>query len=308
MASLAKLSANRNNALRSTGPRTRAGIVASSKNALKHGLSATSSIVLDNVEDPAEYEALASAVIEDLDARGTVEILMAERIAMLFWRLRRVVRVETEHLSQWHWDRLPSLKLLDAALKEREERTRISRALGNLFRPSDDELDRETATTILNAFMQCLDDGQREFFRGSDCQPIRALTSDQGSGNDTRFTVGSILAFFRAAESRLEAMGKPFSPGAMGGYPSTATSNLVASLYDYYAGLHRQWDRVDEGAASGLERERTDALLLTLSTANVIDRYEPQLRRDLSRTLKDLQDLQERRRVCLHPADQGARL
>lgn len=87
-------------------------------------------------------------------------------------------------------------------------------------------------------------------------------------------------------------------PRAKGTTASSSAPNLVARVYEYHLDVSRQWDRVDESATSGLERERTNALLLQLSAAGIIDRYEPRLRRDLSRTLKDLQDLQERRRVC----------
>jgi hypothetical protein len=100
MLSAAKLAANRRNALRSSGPRTIAGTRASSMNATRHGLSATSVVVIRGVEDEAEYEALVADVIADLKPIGAVERLLAERVAQLWWRLRRVLRFETERLSQ----------------------------------------------------------------------------------------------------------------------------------------------------------------------------------------------------------------
>lgn len=83
MPSAAKLAANRRNALRSTGPRTIAGSRASSTNATRHGLSATSVVVIQGVEDEAEYEALVPEVIADLKPMGAVERLLAERVAQL---------------------------------------------------------------------------------------------------------------------------------------------------------------------------------------------------------------------------------
>jgi hypothetical protein len=69
-------------------------------NATRHGLSATSVVVIRGVEDEAEYEALVADVIADLKPIGAVERLLAERVAQLWWRLRRVLRFETERLSQ----------------------------------------------------------------------------------------------------------------------------------------------------------------------------------------------------------------
>ena len=63
-------------------------------NATKHGLSSTSVVVIRGVEDEAEYEALAADVAADLKPMGAVEGLLAERVAQLFWRLRRVLRFE----------------------------------------------------------------------------------------------------------------------------------------------------------------------------------------------------------------------
>jgi hypothetical protein len=99
-----------------------------------------------------------------------------------------------------------------------------------------------------------------------------------------------------------------FGFNLMGVHADVESANLVAAVYEYYLGVSRQWERMDQDDMSTLARQRTNALLLQLSAAGIVDRYEPRLRRDLSHTLKDLQDLQERRRVCLRPADQGARL
>ncbi len=307
MLSIAKIASNRTNALKSTGPRTDTGIAASSKNALQHGLSASSTVVLQNVEDASEYESLVTAVIADLGACGTVETLLAERVGQLFWRLRRVTRFETERLSQWHWDNLPTVAILNATLRQQEERKAFGRAIGRLFFPQDHELDSETVSLILGAFMTCLRDSQREAFCGTDRDPMATLAAKNELGRDT-ITVGRLLAFLRAAEKRLEMAGDPFTFNAMGVHRDVESTNLIATVYEYYLGVNRQWDRMDRGDMSTLERERTNALLLQLSAAGIVDRYEPRLRRDLSRTLKDLQDLQERRRVRLRPAEQGASL
>jgi hypothetical protein len=64
MASQKRLTANRNNATRSTGPVTPAGKTRSSQNATTHGL--TSKAVLLPGEDAAEYEHAKAALLRDL--------------------------------------------------------------------------------------------------------------------------------------------------------------------------------------------------------------------------------------------------
>jgi hypothetical protein len=56
MATAKQAAANRRNAAKSTGPRTKSGKARSRRNALKHGLSAEQVVMLG--EDPAAFEAL----------------------------------------------------------------------------------------------------------------------------------------------------------------------------------------------------------------------------------------------------------
>jgi hypothetical protein len=86
--------ANRMNAQKSTGPRTSAGKAASSYNALKHGIFATTQIMFDEkaedlVELAAEYHEHHAPA--DPDQRFLVDTLVNNE-----WRLRRLRRVEAE--------------------------------------------------------------------------------------------------------------------------------------------------------------------------------------------------------------------
>ena len=92
MSSEKKIASNRANAAKSTGPRTVEGKQKSSLNAVKHGLTAQSSVLPG--EDPALLEALSNSLMKQLKPRGVVQRLMAERIVSLAWKLRRVARAE----------------------------------------------------------------------------------------------------------------------------------------------------------------------------------------------------------------------
>jgi len=84
----------RQNATKSTGPRTLTGKARSARNATKHGLTARA-VVLPHLEDTADWGAHRGAIIAALAPVGALEAELAERVALLTWRLRRVVRVET---------------------------------------------------------------------------------------------------------------------------------------------------------------------------------------------------------------------
>lgn len=94
--SLAKIAANRRNALRSTGPKTPGGKRAVRMNALKHGLLAKLVVIEDGdgKEDVGAYHELLQSLVHDLEPVGALEELLVQEITNCYWRLRRVLRHE----------------------------------------------------------------------------------------------------------------------------------------------------------------------------------------------------------------------
>jgi hypothetical protein len=80
--------ANRANARRSTGPRTRAGKARSSRNSLKHGMRAEATLVPG--ESPEQWREHREGVLIALGAKGALETELADRVALALWRLRRI--------------------------------------------------------------------------------------------------------------------------------------------------------------------------------------------------------------------------
>lgn len=99
MATQRQISANRKNAERSTGPSTDAGKAASSRNALRHGLTAKR-FLLDG-EDPDEYELMRRGFHADFKPSGAMQEHIVDNLADAFWRLRRVPAFEAA-LLEWH--------------------------------------------------------------------------------------------------------------------------------------------------------------------------------------------------------------
>ena len=87
MATQAQIKANRENAKKSTGPRTARGKEVVSQNALKHGLCAKKNVIKS--ESQEEFNLFRNVMMEDLAPSGGMELMLAQRIVALSWRLRR---------------------------------------------------------------------------------------------------------------------------------------------------------------------------------------------------------------------------
>ncbi len=92
MTSDRKAEANRQNALKSTGPKTPEGKDTVRHNAVKHGLLAEE--VLLPGEDEEALRELSEHLRAELQPVGYLENLLVERIIAAYWRLRRLGRVE----------------------------------------------------------------------------------------------------------------------------------------------------------------------------------------------------------------------
>jgi hypothetical protein len=77
-----------------TGPKTAQGKEAVSKNAVRHGLRSPKPVVSTLGETLQVWSKYRDTLIEDLAPVGAMEEVLAERVALLAWRLRRIVRHE----------------------------------------------------------------------------------------------------------------------------------------------------------------------------------------------------------------------
>ena len=94
-----RLAANRQNARKSTGPRSERGKAVASQNARTHGLL-SSCVVVDwsGFEDPENFRILRESLLKDLRPEGALEELHVEKIAVGFWRLQRMWGLERHQI------------------------------------------------------------------------------------------------------------------------------------------------------------------------------------------------------------------
>ena len=123
MTSQARIDANRKNAQNSTGPTSRTGKDRSKMNRLTHGLRAAE-VVLPT-EDPAAFQAHMDAWMADWDPPTMVRRELVEKMAVGAWRRKRLVRVESQRLS----DRVNAA----FAASDRRERAAVDRDVKTLF-------------------------------------------------------------------------------------------------------------------------------------------------------------------------------
>ena len=97
MTTLAKIEANQRNAELSTGPRTVEGKAVVARNATRHGIFSAVPVIPG--ECPEEWDTHRAGVVNSLAPEGLLEVNLAERAALLLWRLQRLARYESEVMA-----------------------------------------------------------------------------------------------------------------------------------------------------------------------------------------------------------------
>jgi hypothetical protein len=97
--SQARIDANRRNAQRSTGPRTPEGKRRSARNAVTHGILTHPFTLWQDEPARTAFDKLYAAFLDELDPVGLLEGLLVERVAIAYWRLRRLARAESLALA-----------------------------------------------------------------------------------------------------------------------------------------------------------------------------------------------------------------
>jgi len=82
---------------KSTGPRTESGKAASSQNALRHGLA--SGTILIPGEDPAEFQALETALFDQYKPADPTQTILVHDMAKHHWLKDRALRLQGEALA-----------------------------------------------------------------------------------------------------------------------------------------------------------------------------------------------------------------
>src|SRR5216683_5297985 len=94
MTSMKQVLANRQNALKSTGPKYSVGKMIASRNSTRHGFYATSVLLAD--EDREEFLRLARRLVSAYSPCGVLEEELVRTLIETRWQLRRANLVDSE--------------------------------------------------------------------------------------------------------------------------------------------------------------------------------------------------------------------
>src|SRR5579872_3559414 len=116
MSSLRRLRASRANGALSRGPKTPEGRLRSSQNSLRHGLTATCTVLSSESRDG--FDALFQQFLDRFGPVDDFEFGMIEELASSYWRMRRAWAIETKLLQE----------AIDAQPSDSSELSRLSTA------------------------------------------------------------------------------------------------------------------------------------------------------------------------------------
>jgi hypothetical protein len=285
-----QIAPNRANARRSTGPKTEVGKEIAKLNAVKHG-GLSPLPVLPEVETPDAWQDHLDGTLASLRPFGHLETVLAERIALILWRMNRVARFERE-VTAVGQERV----IEDVAEKRRldyratgpdhpdQVRTQLRdarRSLGVIAamyrRPDGDRMTGDEAEIVLSAVADQTEEVAPETFSMPEVVPDEIPWS-QFDG----WTVGRV-------RQGIAAMAE-----AEGDDEVTADGLLFAALEHYRVETIKLKAAADS-VARDLDHMRRERLLASPPQTDRIARYEAHLSRQLAQALHELQGLQAAR-------------
>ncbi len=98
MSTTEQLTANRQNAKKSTGPRTEAGKARSRLNSLNHGMRSEEVVIRG--ESREAYDRHLAAWMADWNPPTMARAALVEKLAATSWRTKRIVRMQNERMNQ----------------------------------------------------------------------------------------------------------------------------------------------------------------------------------------------------------------
>jgi len=269
---------------KATGPRTRQGKERSKRNALKHGVFAKDVVLPD--ESDAQFHALLDGLRNDFQPEGTVEDVLVEKLAALFWRSRRLIIAESAEIQK-------GVKFLVWDREQRyQENARLSSGLANyvggITRGVDNPVFLQRSLDLLEKLRTGIE--ENGFNQEKD---MRILTELYGSNSD-RWAETPLYLYVNFSY----AAGLPEDVRQQKGLASSEEyRNLfLGRLCDEYERLDR-YKRARARTESS--RMKLEALSKNIPDAPCLDRllrYEAAISREIERTLSQLERLQRMRR------------
>ncbi|MGD0389428.1 MAG: hypothetical protein ABSC42_10790 [Tepidisphaeraceae bacterium] len=274
MTTLLKIEANRQNAMVSTGPQTAEGKAIVSGNAIRHGLLSWKPTIpgLETVED---WDAHLDRTLESLAPVGYAEILLAERAALLLWRLSRVARYEREAtaVALEHAEARKRTKLENA--EQSISKAHVVVALAGELRtlPPETELDPDAAA---NALAKAADEASVDLYED---EGIEWPGYVQSCLDEVDWTAARLLECLEMVAARA----------------GVVLDELLADTTRAVGDTLKEAQQKRDKLLADFDRERRGLLLPDTPTLEKVNRYETTLERSLFKALHELERRQAAR-------------
>jgi hypothetical protein len=273
------------------GPATQEGKEVVKWNATQHGIRSPAPVV-PGVERKDDWEEHRDGILESLCPEGHLELVLAERVALLSWRLHRVIRYETEAVALYQEqieddlarERRFSSHVLGAdhpeevrwKLKDAQRTHRTLKRLPGL--PADKHLSGGDAAGVLWGVSAYIEDEDLEKVRSPSGVPEWAGVEGDTAEWDG-WTVGMVMEYVVSMASAAGESPKELLEAAT----EKARLDVVSAK------------QAAEGVEKDLERMSRERLLPDENTLEKVARYEAHLSRGLYKALHELEALQSRR-------------
>src|SRR5215203_6747677 len=274
------------------GPVTQEGKEVVKWNATRHGIRSPAPVVL-GVEKEEDWEEHRDGILESLQPEGHLEEVLAERVALLSWRLNRVTRYETETISlsqQKLEDDLADRRRFDSYLLGPSHPEDVRGALQDALRaqrlikrfpklPDDKGLSGPDAASILDLVWGRVD----EEVEAEEVQLPEAIPEWASLDEYMAEWDGWTVSLVRECISAIASAAKEDEEEVI----ESATERARLEIISAKAAA----ERVEQDLAR-MSRER---LLPDEKTLEKVSRYEAHLSRLFHKTLHELEALQTRR-------------
>jgi len=286
-----QIQANRRNRVpsgcRSTGPRTEQGKKASRLNALKHGVFAHQVLVGDGEgrEDREQFQTLLQ-LRRDLDPQGILEQILVEQIAVVSWRLRRVLRSEVGEIRT-------AQDSLSASTQDRaaDDLRRTVRSLSP--DPDRQHYSRHQALRATTAGLRFLLDVLHGVILSVEDQN---LLTPEAEGQRVAAFGGEPAGLAHRCRLLAPPPDPRLGPEFAESLPPAHRGELLALLRAEQARLEERLPPVEEREALALSADRARLSLPSARAASKILAYDRAIQSQLYRALTQLDRLQQRRR------------
>ena len=279
----------------SGGPNTEEGKEIVRWNATRHGISSPAPVVpgLEKTEDWQEHR---DGILDNLAPVGRLEVTLAERIALLSWRLHRVTRYETGAIAI-------SQETIENDIHERDRLLSVLRHKGlESTHPEDIRFEAKHYKRAHGALRRFPSLAPDKTLKGADASSVVwgvLMEAKKASGEEIDDEALDLPGVPEdAAIEELPAMKVSDVRGcveAIAGHVSLDPDDLLDKA-TYQAGYEaRSAAHKKEEVEREISRKARERILPDEKTLEKISRYEAHLSRQLYHALHELENLQKHR-------------